>query len=251
MPASVSKNPLYSQVHKLLLDRILTGFWKPGEKLPAETALAQHFGVSLGTVRHAVELLVAENILVRREGAGTFVTTYRTAGYWNRFQPFDTVEASERYDLRRFILLETKASPVEASSALGLADGTPMIHIVRHMVRLSGPRKSIETIVTVDELYLRCDVFKGLNEAFLLTRFLPSDSLYKFYDREFGVVVTRQKCAVSCEDVDGELARALRLSSPMRALRLDRVSYAFGTEPVEYRIYRSRAQEARLIFDLN
>ena len=252
MSVAASKNPLYAQVHKILLDRILAGEWKPGERLPNETVLARETGVSLGTLRHAVEMLVAENVLVRREGVGTFVSTYRTGGYWNRFQPFDTVEASERYDVRRFVLLDVVPAPAGAQAAMGLAEGTPMIHIVRHMLRLSGSGETPgKTVTSVDELFLRPNVFKGLNEAFFLTHFLPSDSLYKFYDREFGVVVTRQKCAVTCEDVAGGLMESLRLSSPMRALRLDRVSYAFACEPVEYRIYRARAEEARLIFDLN
>ena len=249
MPSTASKNPLYAQVHKILLERILAGEWKPGERLPSETVLAQQTGVSLGTLRRAMELLAAENVLVRREGVGTFVSTFRTGGYWNRFQPFDTVEASERYDIRRFISLDEVPAPLEATGALGLPPEAVMIHIVRHMIRLAP--EGGETIMSVDELDLRPDVFRGLNEAMLLARFLPSDSLYKFYDREFGVVVTRQKCAVSCEDLAGDLARRLQVPEPMRVLRLDRISYAFASEPVEYRIYRSRAESARLIFDLN
>ena len=55
----------------------------------------------------------------------------------------------------------------------------------------------------------------------------------------------------SGEDLAGDLARRLQVPEPMRVLRLDRISYAFASEPVEYRIYRSRAESARLIFDLN
>ena len=248
MKTAAVKNPLYAQVHKILLDRVLAGEWQPGEKIPAEPELARQTGVSIGTLRHAVDLLVSENILVRREGAGTFVSTYRTSGYWNRFQPFESVDASTRYDLRRFILFECVPAPAEAAAAVGIAAGSTMFRILRHMVRTL--KNAPERIEIVDELFLRCDAFKGLSESHFLTRFLPSDSLYKFYDREFGVVITRHKCIVSFEHLFGEALTALKLSAPMQTLTLTRTSYAFGSDPVEYRIYRIRAEEARLCFDL-
>ena len=176
------------------------------------------------------------------------MSTYRTSGYWNRFQPFESVDASTRYDLRRFILFECVPAPAEAAAAVGISQGETMFRVLRHMVRtLEG---GAERIDIVDELFLRCDAFAGLSEALLLTRFLPSDSLYKFYDREFGVVITRQKCIVSYESLQGEALAALKLSEPMRSLTLTRTSYAFGSDPVEYRIYRIRAEEARVCFDL-
>lgn len=73
--------PMYKQILKILSDRIASGVWGPGEKLPPENALMQEFGVSRITVRAAIEELTDSGILVRSQGKGTFVaspkSTYR------------------------------------------------------------------------------------------------------------------------------------------------------------------------------
>src|SRR3954464_5405598 len=68
--------PLYRVVKRALLQAIEGGTWAPGSTLPSETELALAFGVSIGTLRKAVDELSAEHILVRRQGRGTFVATH-------------------------------------------------------------------------------------------------------------------------------------------------------------------------------
>src|SRR5690349_2911838 len=53
-----------------------SGEWKPGELMPSEVELAVRFKVSQGTVRKAIDELAAENLVVRRQGKGTFVATH-------------------------------------------------------------------------------------------------------------------------------------------------------------------------------
>src|SRR3546814_11201727 len=72
-PAAPEARPLYAQVRTLLLQRLIEGIWKPGTALPSEMQLAQELGVSQGTVRKALDDLAAENLVVRRQGSGTFV----------------------------------------------------------------------------------------------------------------------------------------------------------------------------------
>lgn len=68
--------PLYLQVRDVLVSRILEGNWKPGATLPNETNLAQQMGISIGTVRKALDLMETERIITRRQGRGTFVNDY-------------------------------------------------------------------------------------------------------------------------------------------------------------------------------
>src|SRR5262245_27340001 len=68
--------PLYRAAKRALLGAIEAGQERPGGALPAEAELAAALGVSVGTLRHAVDELVAEHILVRRQGRGTFVATH-------------------------------------------------------------------------------------------------------------------------------------------------------------------------------
>src|SRR5687767_5475201 len=67
---------LYEHVRAQLIEGISAGRWKPGEAIPSEAALAATHGVAIGTIRKAVDSLVAERALVRQQGKGTFVTAH-------------------------------------------------------------------------------------------------------------------------------------------------------------------------------
>ena len=76
MDATPDFRPLYQQVHDLLVSRIVAGEWKPGDALPPEPSLARTFRVSQGTVRKALAALEQRNLVVRRQGKGTYVATH-------------------------------------------------------------------------------------------------------------------------------------------------------------------------------
>ena len=66
--------PLYMQLHDLIRDDILNGTYRPGEKIFTEEQLSKKYGVSRITVRNALETLARDNYLVRKRGAGTFIS---------------------------------------------------------------------------------------------------------------------------------------------------------------------------------
>src|ERR1700704_881194 len=74
--ASPSFKPLYLQLKALLLESLAAGEWHPGEAIPSESELARRFGVSQGTARKAIDAMAADNLVVRRQGKGTFVATH-------------------------------------------------------------------------------------------------------------------------------------------------------------------------------
>lgn len=81
--ATLSTTPLYIQLHIQLRDamveRIQAFVWKPDRLLPNEVALANEFGVSIGTVRKAMDDLSARGLVIRCQGRGTFVADTRKA----------------------------------------------------------------------------------------------------------------------------------------------------------------------------
>jgi GntR family transcriptional regulator len=74
--ARASFSPLYQQIKGLLLRACRPASGSPGEAIPSEMDLAARFKVSQGTVRKAIDELAADNLLVRRQGKGTFVATH-------------------------------------------------------------------------------------------------------------------------------------------------------------------------------
>ncbi|MDZ4125072.1 MAG: GntR family transcriptional regulator, partial [Hydrogenophaga sp.] len=69
-------SPLYQQIKTLILRSLQAGEWKPGDMIPSEFDLAARFRVSQGTVRKAIDELATDNLLVRRQGKGTYVATH-------------------------------------------------------------------------------------------------------------------------------------------------------------------------------
>ena len=68
--------PVYREIARSIMQRLELGAWKPGEAIPSETRLKEEFGVAIGTIRKAVDELVAQGILLRQQGRGTFVATH-------------------------------------------------------------------------------------------------------------------------------------------------------------------------------
>src|SRR6187431_1357294 len=83
--ATPAFSPLYQQIKDLILQSLQAGEWKPGESIPSEMDLAARFRVSQGTVRKAIDELAAENLLLRRQGKGTFVATHSEQQVQYRF----------------------------------------------------------------------------------------------------------------------------------------------------------------------
>ena len=88
----LAARPLYLQVRDVLVQRIVVGHWKPGATLPNETQLAQQLGISIGTVRKALDLMEVERIVTRRQGRGTFVNDYASAETTFPFSMFHNYE---------------------------------------------------------------------------------------------------------------------------------------------------------------
>lgn len=244
---TIPRQTLYELVRHSIQDRILAGHWRPGQKIPPEQELARQAGVSTGTVRKALEWLAAEGVVQRRQGVGTFVATFNRQGFRNVFQPFQSTDGRRRYDERRLVRFERLVADAETAGFLAVEEGTPLIHTVRHFLRRDG---ASGTVVSVDESYLNARYFPKFTEAMFLMRFRPDDSLYKFYDREFGVVITSQRCRLRFEMLSGREAQAIGMPGACAVVTARRISMALGRTPVEYRINRMDARNLEISFDL-
>ncbi|MCD6115475.1 GntR family transcriptional regulator [bacterium] len=71
---SSSVIPKYYQLKELLKEKIISGYWKPGEKVSAEKEIVKNYDCSLITVNKAVGKLVEEGYVFRERGRGTFVS---------------------------------------------------------------------------------------------------------------------------------------------------------------------------------
>jgi len=218
-------SPLYRQIKSLLLQRLESGEWRPGEVIPSEGELATRFSVSQGTVRKAIDEMAAENLLVRRQGKGTFVATHDDPRAFFRF--LRLVPLTGDIEQAQSVPLEcwrAKAGP-EAARILALQVGAP-INIVRRVLQFSNKP------VVVDEIYLPGDVF-GTVTLELLQEY--QGSLYSFFEHRFGIRMIRAQERLRAVPADRVSAELLNVVEGCPLLSVERVSFTYGDKPVEWR----------------
>ncbi len=131
MTLTTKYQPLYQQVYDEIVKRLGEGFWKAGDSLPSEFALAEELGVSQGTVRKALNQLVAENILRRRQGKGTYVAEHSNESSLYRFFRYREKGGKGVIPETKIIsVLRREPSELE-SSKLSLDSGSDVVEMVR------------------------------------------------------------------------------------------------------------------------
>lgn len=188
-----------------------------------------------------------EGVISRREGSGTYVRTYKGTGNRNPFHIISGLDSRPSGTRKELVSISTVAAPDFVADALGLPRKAPVILMVR---KLLDNEAGADELITVDESYLLPERFAGLTPERFTKGFLEDDTLYKFYDREFGIVIIRQKCKVRFERVGSTAAPSLDLPEGLEVLRTDRVSYDITKEPVEYRINRGRVERTLVSLDI-
>jgi len=218
-------SPLYRQIKGLILQALDSGEWRPGEVIPSEMELASRFHVSQGTVRKAIDEMANENLVVRRQGKGTYVASHSDPRAFFRF--LRLVPLSGSIEPTRSQPLEcwrAKAGP-EAARVLGLKVSDPII-IIRRLLEFSGKP------VVVDEIYLSGEVFSELTLDMLKE---SQVSLYSLFEAKFGVRMIRAEERIRAVAADRSSAEMLGVAEGSPLLSVERVSFTYGDRPVEWR----------------
>jgi GntR family transcriptional regulator len=218
--------PLYKAVKVRLTRALVAGEWRPGQAIPSESRLALRFQVSLGTVRKAIDELVAEKIVVRQQGRGTFVATHtphRTLFYF-----FHIVGKDGRKETPATQMLSFERGRADAEEAAELAlNRGERVYRIRNLLRLSGQPVLIDDIV----IGQRC--FPALDEASFGSR---EGTIYGLYQERYGINVIRISERLSATLADRIAATLLGVPTGTPLLRIDRTAYTYDERPVELRV---------------
>ena len=227
-PALVPVSPLYQQVRQSLLASLQSGEWKPLAIIPSEAMLARRYNVSVGTVRKAIDELVTENLLVRRQGKGTFVASLGEQQVRHRFLRLqsDQPEVSEtRQPQRNIVECRRLRASVELARALHLNSGDTVL-LIRRVLSFAG----IPTVL--EEIWLPALRFRGLTAERL--RDYP-DPTYVLFEKEYGVRMVRAEEKLRAVLPDAAQAELLQCATDTPLLQIERISYTFSDQPVEIR----------------
>ena len=220
--------PLYAQVRASLIEAISGGRWKPGEAIPSEARLAQSYGVAIGTLRKAVDSLVAEQALVRRQGKGTFVVQHDGSRLMFHFFHVAGRDGVREYPEVRLASFARGRAGEEEAAALGIPRHDKVIRI-RNVLSLQGRP------VMVDDISLPATLFAGLTEKAFRAR---DNTIYHLYQSRFGINVLRTDERLRAMLAPADVARLLQLQPNAPLLEIRRVALTFRDRPVELRLSR-------------
>ena len=217
---------LYREVKQKLVADIVSGAVPPGGGLPNESELAKRFGVSIGTVRRAVDELVADHILVRQQGRGTFVGRLDKERFMFQFFKVSARQGEPEFPQVQLLAFgKGRAHEVEAA-ALGEAVGAAVFRI-ENALSLKGRR------VIHDRIVLDAAMFPGLNKPQLIQR---SGTIYELYQSAYGITVVGAEERVRAESCNAASAKVLGLPEGVPVLHLVRVAFTFDQKPAELRV---------------
>lgn len=229
--------PLYQQIQVLMTRSLQEGQWRPGEAIPSEKDLAARYRVSQGTVRKAIDALAADNLLVRRQGKGTFVATHTEEKVQFRFLRLQPDSGDAGRLQRRFIDCRRQRASAEVARALGLRTGDAVVQIKRVLSFRGQP-------VVFDDIWLPGALFKGLTAERLADYRGP---LYGLFESEFGVRMIRAEERIRAAPAEGDACEHLGVPRGFALLSVERLSMTYSDAPVELRrgLYNTSAHHYR------
>lgn len=222
--SSSDHRPLYVQVRTEILERIQSGALQPGQALPSEMALARELGVHQGTIRRGLDSLVADQLLVRRQGSGTFVADHTAADVLFRFFKLYTNHGKRVLPTSRDVRVRHGKSNKREASILNLDVGEGVIRISR--TRCADSRPFIREAIVV-----AASKFPDLGASGSVP-----NTLYDLFQHQYGITVTRADERIETVTASARDAGRLKLEAGAPLLKVDRITFGLGDQPIEWRV---------------
>ncbi len=229
--------PLYRQVYEVLVRRIADGVWKPGDALPSEPEIAADLRVSHGTVRKALDELAAENLVLRRQGRGTYVASHDDARILFQFFKIVADTGEHRFPESRILSVDIVDADNDAAQRLAVRAGA-------RMVRLDRVRSVGDKLCIFERIVLPKVMFPGIEK-----RTLPNN-LYELYRSVFGVTVVRTTERLKAIGASRGVAKHLGVASGTPLLQVDRVAFGIDGKPAEWRVSLCLTDTTHYLSDL-
>lgn len=226
---SEDRNPLprYYRIQMEVRKQIESGVWRPGEMIPAESQIAEDYGVSLGTVRRAIQDLVTDGLLYRMQGRGTLVAgtnlKRETLRYYRFKKDFSKKECSHQIIL---LGLEKIQGIPEINRYLKVQEDMEL-YLLKRVFTRAGKR------IIYSLSYLPAAVFPDLVE--LSKHRLERVPLYLTLENKYGIPTKENEELISVEPADMELAEVLQVPAGECLLRIDMLCFTYRKKPYEYR----------------
>ena len=222
-----SKSPLYEQIYQLLRNKIFDGQLRPGDLLPSEAELVEQYQVSRATVRQALDELVSDGLIQRKQGRGTFVSPHRVEQGLVRIVSFTE---------------DMKQRGLEPGTKLRSAELIPASDILARHLEIPVD----EPLARIERLRLADGEPMSIEMSYLVHRYCPgileqdytTQSLRKMLEDRYGIRFSSARQSIRAVSATKDIAKALSVKDNAALLYIERISYTEYDVPIEYlRLY--------------
>lgn len=227
VPKAPTFQPLYKQIKDLIMERVADGEWPPGTFIPSESALASSYNVSVGTLRKALDELVSDNVVIRRQGKGTAVATHDTDRTLFRFFNIVRHDGERALPISRVFSRTRRKAKAEERELLRLADAAQVIRI-RRTRELEG------NAVLLEEIVIDAERFPNLDKQ---PEILPN-TLYQLYQKQYGVSIAHADEQLTAVIATAEDAGHLGIAQGTPLIQIRRIASDYLGQPLELRTSR-------------
>lgn len=204
----------YTQLYEILVEKITSGEWKPDECLPTERELCQRYNLSRITVRDALDMLVQEGYIYRRQGKGTFVAMRPIEQKLTKLYTLrESIEANGLIPVNIVLSFRRVAAAGKIREALQLEEGAPVFEIIRCLYASDIP-------CAVENTYIPVDLCPEMSEESV-----KNNGLYKTL-QSFGIVPERAVENLTTTAVSREDALLLNARPGDTAIRIERTTFS-------------------------
>ena len=213
--------PRYYQLKQILEKRIQLGEFQPEDQFPTDESLCNEYGLSRGTVRRAIDMLVEEGRLRRKQGRGTFVTVPLLVPVFFRLSSFDDeMHQRGRTPATKLLHLKVVRASEPVANDLELALGEEVIEISR--LRLAdGLPMAFET------RYLAYKICPDL-----LNEDLEKQSIHSLLIDKYNIPLIRARHMIEARVLTTQEAEVLQVSPGSAGFFVSRVTYTLNDRPV-------------------
>jgi GntR family transcriptional regulator len=215
--------PRYYQLKEILERRIQSGEFQPGDQFPTDESLCQEYGLSRGTVRRAIDMLVEEGRLRREQGRGTFVSPAKLSPVFFRLADFAEDMRQRGWEPgTKLLRLRVFPANAEISARLQIPLGEEVVEIAR--LRLAnGKPMAYETRYLAYEL---CPQLVGED--------LERDSIQSLLIDKYNIPLVRACHTIEAHVLSDEEAVLLQVEPGSAGFSVDRVTYTVDDRPVTW-----------------
>lgn len=231
--------PLYVQLKEILREQIRSKAWKPGDRIPTEEAIKEHFQVSRATVRQAIAVLEQEGHLSRHQGRGTFVSQPKIEMKLQNFYSF-TQDMAERglHPETRIIQFDVILRRSGVAEILGVPEMEPLVKLVRLRMADGEP-------IMLETTYIPERLVPDLTEEDL-----AAHPLYSLLEDRYHMRLNQAVESFEPILIDDFAAKMLDVSKGSPALYLERIGLLADGQRVELSQSVVRGDRCRYFVEL-